>query len=57
MYVSTQRKGQPRVEYSLKLRQLDRATNRNFETVASTPDLPLTYQPLGSTLPLDYPLQ
>ena len=45
MYVSTQRKGQPRVAYSLKLRQLDRATNRNFETVAPTPDLPLTYQP------------
>lgn len=45
MYVGTQRKGQPRVAYSLKLRQLDRATNRNFETVASTPDLPLTYQP------------
>ena len=45
MYVSTQRKGQPRVVYSLKLRQLDRATNRNSETVGSTPDLPLTYHP------------
>ena len=45
MYVSTQRKGQPRVAYSLKLRQLDRAIDCDFEVVASTPDLPLTYQP------------